>query len=102
MIFRLEFAVSGLRNFLKEPLMNGKAYSFKVGNIDCAVLLDGTSTIGKEGMLRRFPNGTEAEYRKVYTDLGLSLDEADSSINIFAAKIGKDTVLLDTGEGGKP
>ena len=82
--------------------MNAKSYSFKVGNIECTVLLDGAVVTGKERILKRFPNATEAEYRRAYADLGLSLDEADSSFNILMAKIGNATVLVDSGEGGKP
>jgi glyoxylase-like metal-dependent hydrolase (beta-lactamase superfamily II) len=81
-------------------MMSAKSYAFKVGSVDCAVLVDRASVIGKEGVLRRFPNGSEAEYRQAHADIGLSLDEADSSINILVAKIGGETVLVDTGERG--
>jgi glyoxylase-like metal-dependent hydrolase (beta-lactamase superfamily II) len=52
--------------------------------------------------VRRYLDATEADYRQAYADIGLSLDEADSSFNIFVSKIGEETVLVDTGEGGKP
>ncbi len=82
--------------------MSAKCYTFNVGRIDCAVLLDGATLLGKERILRRYPDATEAEYRQAYADLGLSLDTADSSFNILAATIGAETVLIDSGEGGKP
>jgi glyoxylase-like metal-dependent hydrolase (beta-lactamase superfamily II) len=50
-------------------------------------------------MMRRFPNGSEADYRQAYADIGLSLDDADSSLNVLLAKIGAETVLVDSGEG---
>jgi glyoxylase-like metal-dependent hydrolase (beta-lactamase superfamily II) len=79
--------------------MSGKSYSIKVGRADCTVLWDGGALLGKEGMLKRFPNGTEADYRREYADIGLSLDDADSSLNVLLAKIGAETVLVDSGEG---
>jgi glyoxylase-like metal-dependent hydrolase (beta-lactamase superfamily II) len=82
--------------------MSARSYAFKLGNFECAVLLDGATVIGKAGILKRYPDAGEADYRQAYEDVGLSLDEADSSFNILLAKVGKDTVLVDTGEGGKP
>jgi glyoxylase-like metal-dependent hydrolase (beta-lactamase superfamily II) len=82
--------------------MSAKSYAFKVGNIECAVLLDGASVLGVERIVRRFPEATEAEYRRAYADMRLSLDTSDSSFNILVAKIGAETVLVDTGEGGRP
>ena len=82
--------------------MRAQWYPFKVGRVECMVLLDGASVLGKERMLRRYPDATEAEYRQAYADLGLSLDAADSSLNILVARIGDETVLVDTGEGGRP
>lgn len=79
--------------------MSVKPYSFTVGEIDCTVLLDGASQLGAEGIMRRYPDGTEAEYRQAYADIGLSLDEADNSMNILVAKMGRETVLVDTGMG---
>jgi glyoxylase-like metal-dependent hydrolase (beta-lactamase superfamily II) len=79
-----------------------KYYSFQVGSVSCTVLLDDATMIGKDRLLKRFPHGTEAEYRQAYADIGLTLDEADSSFNILVMKIGGETVLVDTGEGGKP
>lgn len=81
--------------------MNAKAYAFQVGQFECFVLLEGASVIGAEGMLRRFPDaGTEADYRQAYADMGLSLDEADNSMNILLAKVGDERLLVDTGMGG--
>ena len=82
--------------------MSAKSHSFKVGQIDCAVLLDGATELGREGMMRRFPEGSEADYRQAYADIGLSLDEADNSVNILMAKLGAETILVDAGEGGRP
>lgn len=79
--------------------MGAKAHSFKVGNIECKVLLEGTSIRGRDGIMRRFPDATEAEYRQAYADLGLSLDEADNSMNILLARFGDETILVDAGLG---
>ncbi len=82
--------------------MSAKRYMFSVGSIECTVLLDGASLLGTDRILRRFPDATEADYRQAYAEVGLSFDEADISFNILVAKIGEDTVLVDTGEGGRP
>ncbi len=82
--------------------MSVKSYTFKVGSVECTVLLDGARVLGKAGILKRFPDTTEAAYRQAYAALGLSLDAADTSFNILAARIGEHTVLVDTGEGGRP
>ncbi len=82
--------------------MSAKSYSFKVGKLDCAVLLDGAFRLGRDGIMKRFPVATEAELRQTYADLGLSLDEAASSFNILLARIGEEIVIVDTGEGGRP
>ncbi len=82
--------------------MSAKSYSFRVGEIACTVVLDGASLLGRERILKRYPDATEAEYRQAYADIGLSLDAADTSFNILVAQIGAETVLVDTGEGGKP
>ncbi len=83
-------------------MVGAKSYPFSVGSFQCAVLLDGTSFLGKERILKRFPDATEAEYRQAYAEIRLSLDAADSSFNVLLAKIDSDTILVDTGEGGKP
>lgn len=80
--------------------MSGKHYPFQVGQFTCIALLDGASTLGVAGMLRRFPNGTEADYRQAYADIGLILEDADSSMNVLVVKTGTDTILVDSGEGG--
>lgn len=82
--------------------MSANNYSFKVGQVECAVLLDRASVIGRDGMVNRFPDVTEAELRQAYADIGLSLDEADHSVNIFVSKIGTETVLVDSGQGRVP
>lgn len=82
--------------------MNAKSYSFKVGSIDCTVLLDGASIIGKQGIMKRFREATETEYRQAYAAIGLSLDEAPDSFNILLSKVGEEIILVDAGEGGRP
>jgi glyoxylase-like metal-dependent hydrolase (beta-lactamase superfamily II) len=82
--------------------MDAKCYAFKVGDIECAVLLDGTSLLGRSGILKRYKDATEADYERAYNELGLSLDEADSSFNVLLVKIDEEIVLVDTGEGGRP
>jgi glyoxylase-like metal-dependent hydrolase (beta-lactamase superfamily II) len=82
--------------------MTPQRYAFKVGTIDCWVLLDDYSVTGKERILRRFPDAAEADYRQAYAEIGLSLDEADDSLNVLLAKIGADMILVDTGQGGNP
>lgn len=82
--------------------MGAKSYSFRLGSFDCAVLLDGSSLLGKDRILKRFPDATEADYRQAYVDIGLSLDEADTSFNILMVRIGEEIILVDAGEGGRP
>lgn len=82
--------------------MTAKQVSFKVGQINCWVLLDGIDMIGRERFLQRFPEASEADYRQAYADIGLNFDEADSTFNILLAKIGDETILVDAGEGGHP
>lgn len=77
-------------------------YHFTVGQIACTVLLDGASLLGVERVLRRFRDATEADYRRAYADIGLSLDAADTSLNVLLARVGAHTVLVDTGEAGRP
>ncbi len=82
--------------------MSGKSHSFQVGEIACTALLDGASLLGRDGVVKRFPDADEAAYRRAFAEIGLSLDEADSSFNVLAARIGGETVLVDTGQGGRP
>ncbi len=81
--------------------MSAKSYSFMVGSIPCTVLLDGASLLGKERILKRYPDVTEAEYRRAYADIGLSLDEADSSFNVLVAKLGDATVPAKVSPGSR-
>lgn len=76
-----------------------KSYAFKVGEIECSVLLDGASLLTLERFMGRFPDGTEEDYRQAFAEIGLKLEEASSSMNILLAKIGDETILVDTGEG---
>ena len=82
--------------------VSAKSYPFRVGNVDCVVLSDGASLLGRERILRRFTDATEAELRQAYADIEQSFDEADSSLNILVANIGGETVLVDSGEAGRP
>lgn len=78
------------------------SYSFSVGEIRCTVVLDGASVIGAERIIKRFPNGTEAQYRAAYAEIGRSLDEADSSMNILVLHLADQVIVVDGGEGGRP
>lgn len=78
------------------------SYQFRVGQITCTALLDGVTVIGAAGVLKRFHDATEAEYRQAFADMGLSLDEAVSSFNLLVAVVGEETILVDSGEGGRP
>jgi len=82
--------------------MSAGHYQFNVGAIDCTVLLDGVSELGVEGVLRRYPDGTEADYRQAFESIGESLDDATSSMNILLAKMDSEIILVDAGQGGKP
>lgn len=82
--------------------MTEKCYVFNVGSFNCAALADGGSVIGADGILKRFTQASEADCRQAYADVGLSLDEAYSALNILLVKIGGDTILIDAGEAGKP
>lgn len=82
--------------------MKAAHYQFKVGRIACTVLLDGVSILGAEGIVRRFPDGTETAYRRAFTAMGMSLDDAASSMNILLAKLDTEMTLVDAGQGGKP
>ncbi|MDX1992277.1 MAG: MBL fold metallo-hydrolase [bacterium] len=82
--------------------MTARHHSFRVGSMECMVLLDGTTHLGVEGTMGRFPTLTEADCRQGFADMGLSLEEADDYFNILLMKIGDQIVLVDAGEGGRP
>lgn len=82
--------------------MSAKSYTFRIGQAECMALHDGTSPIGIERFLGRFPDATEAEYREAYEALGLSLDAAESSMNVLVVRLGAETVLVDSGMGQNP
>ncbi len=82
--------------------MDAAYYPFSVGGIACAVLLDGASLLGKEGILRRYPDATEAEFRQAFAEIGRSLDDADSAFNLLLIEHDGERILVDAGEGGKP
>jgi len=83
-------------------MMSAAFHSFKVGNMDCTILLDGASLMGVRRVVKGFPDATESDYRQAYENIGLSLDEADLAFNILILKIGDETILVDAGEAGKP
>lgn len=82
--------------------MTIRPYPFQVGDISCLILLDGVSLLGAEGILKRFPDAAESDYRRAYQEAGFSLDEARSWLNILLVKMGGKTVLIDAGQGGRP
>ncbi len=82
--------------------MSAQSYVFRLGNVDCTVLSDGVYFMGAAKIVKRYPDATEADYRQAYADIGLSLEEANSAFNILLARMGDETVLFDSGEGGKP
>lgn len=79
--------------------MHASVYHFNIGTIQCCAILDGVSHIGRQRFLRRFPDGTEADYRTAFAELGLSFDAAQSSLNVLLLKIGQERILIDAGEG---
>ncbi|MCC6906110.1 MAG: MBL fold metallo-hydrolase [Anaerolineae bacterium] len=82
--------------------MDVKHYSFTVGNVTCAMLRDGGSVIGREGILKRYPDASEADYERAFAEIGLTLEQAESSLNILLVRLGMEVVLIDAGEGGRP
>lgn len=82
--------------------MTAKFHSFQIGNIDCTVLLDGVSSISIERFLRRFPDASEQDYRKAFTKIGQSLEQATSVFNILLLKMDDEVILIDAGEAGRP
>jgi glyoxylase-like metal-dependent hydrolase (beta-lactamase superfamily II) len=79
-----------------------RPYSFRVGAFRCTALSDGASTIGAEGVMRRFPQIAEADLRLAFDSAGQPLSDADSSLNILAVETGGDMLLVDAGEAGRP
>jgi glyoxylase-like metal-dependent hydrolase (beta-lactamase superfamily II) len=77
-------------------------HKFTVGRVACTVLLDGAAHLGKEGILRRYPDATEDDYRAAFAQVGRSLDDADSAFNLMLIELGSERILIDAGEGGKP
>lgn len=76
-------------------------HSFKVGAGEFTVLLDGVDSLSRERFLKRYPDATEPAYRRAFADIGLSFDEAISSLNVLCAEIGGEMILVDAGEAGK-
>ncbi len=58
--------------------------------------------LGTKGILKLYPDATEADYRQAFADIGASLEEADSFFNMLVAKIGDETILVDAGLRYKP
>lgn len=82
--------------------MSAHVFNFSIGAIACTVLLDGAAPVDLDRFLRRFPEAGEAEYRQAFAEIGLSIEQADSSFNILLARTHDEIVLIDSGEGGKP
>lgn len=82
--------------------MGEQSYPFTIGDIEGAVLLDGVTVIGAPGILKRFPDASEADYRRAYEKIGGSLDDAVSSLNVLMLRMDDETLLVDGGEGGDP
>lgn len=82
--------------------MSAQHYAFRVGTVNCAVLLDKLAILGVERFMGRFPDHSEADYRQAYSDMGLDFDQADDAFNILLIQIEKDLILVDTGQGGRP
>jgi len=58
--------------------------------------------VGRAGILKHFPDISEADCERAYADIGRSLDAADTSFNVLAVRVGSETLLVDAGEGGRP
>lgn len=82
--------------------MTPQCHSFTVGALRCHVLLDGATTLGREGILRRYPDAREAEVRAAFAAIGRALEDADSSFNLLLIEVDDALILVDAGEGGKP
>jgi glyoxylase-like metal-dependent hydrolase (beta-lactamase superfamily II) len=82
--------------------MSANHYPFQVGNIECMALLDGVSPIERDRFLRRYPDAAEADYRQAFAEIGLTLADAISSLNVLLVRMGDETILVDAGEGGRP
>lgn len=82
--------------------MSARSYAFKVGGLSCVVVSDGQTSVSRERMLKRFPEGTEIAYRQAYAQMGLSFDEAESAMNVLIVHSEDSVVLIDSGEGGNP
>lgn len=83
-------------------MMSPQHHQFQIGQIQCTVLLDDATVIGRERMQGRFPTIPETDLEAAYAALGRSLDEADNCFNILHMQAGDATVLIDTGQGGQP
>ena len=82
--------------------MTSQCHTFTLGALRCHILLDGAVTLGREGILRRYPDASETDYRAAFAAVGRTLEDADSSFNLLLIETGDARILVDAGEGGKP
>jgi glyoxylase-like metal-dependent hydrolase (beta-lactamase superfamily II) len=82
-------------------MMTPQHYPFTLGALRCHVRFDGAVTLGREGILRRYPDASEAEVRAAFAAIGQTLDDADSAFNLLLIEQGDVRILVDAGEGGK-
>lgn len=78
--------------------MSAAFYSFHLGDFKCTVLRDGILFQGRERILKRYVGGTEAAYEQAFTDLGLNIDEAETSYNVLVVDTGSERVMVDAGQ----
>jgi glyoxylase-like metal-dependent hydrolase (beta-lactamase superfamily II) len=82
--------------------MNPQAFTFRIGEMTMTALLDGARIIGREGILKRYPDATEADYEQAFAEIGMSMDEAEFSLNVLLVETDNEKILIDGGEGGRP
>lgn len=75
-------------------------YRFKVGAIEAVALTDGTLRIAPIHPVMA-PEATLEELNKALTHAFHPLDVATPDISVLCLKVGKETVLIDTGTGPK-
>jgi glyoxylase-like metal-dependent hydrolase (beta-lactamase superfamily II) len=75
-------------------------HRFKIGDIEATIIHDGSSKLAPiQPSLA--PEAKPDELRAVLTEFYHPLDAANIEFNVLALKIGAETVLIDTGNGGE-